>query len=537
MVLAAITILVLARNLSFWSDEFEWLTFQNDFGLRGLITPHGSHLMATNRVIYEELPRLFGTSYLPFRLLAGVLLFACSALLFVLVRRRMGPVVALFPAIVLLFFGSAQDIVLSPLGIPFTLSIALGLAALAAAERGDRRGDLLTFVLISLAILSHTFGTIVAIGIGVHLLLEPERRRQIWVVAVPVALWVAWWLWARQFDQSVIATEDLLAVPLRMVDAAGAAIEGAVGIPPEFGNRSEALETGFGLLFDLVAIGAAAALAVRLRRGGGSWLWAYTAIALIFWAGIALADPEERDPATPRYLFFGGIMVVLILAEAFRGRTVPRRAVPWLLALFAASLVGNFVQLVYAVPGIEDEIAEVRSQIAVLELDRDAIEPDVRIKGLGPPAAQSLGASAGELAQFSDDVGPLGFSLDELRDQSEELRLGADFALIRALGVAAVAVPEQGGPKPGECTTFSPGEDGSTVFPLGFGANLIEMPEDSGDPGAVLLMGRFADVASVPVGLLAESEEVAVLLPADGAEADPWFGSASGVVRVCAVVS
>lgn len=90
MVASAVLILILGRNLSFWSDEFEWLTFQDDFGLRGLMTPHGSHLMATNRVIYEGLPQLFGTSYMPFRLLAIAFLFACSALLFVLVRRRMG---------------------------------------------------------------------------------------------------------------------------------------------------------------------------------------------------------------------------------------------------------------------------------------------------------------------------------------------------------------------------------------------------------------------------------------------------------------
>ena len=50
MALSALTILLLGRHLTFWSDELDWLTFGNDFDPRNLLTPHGSHLIATNRV-------------------------------------------------------------------------------------------------------------------------------------------------------------------------------------------------------------------------------------------------------------------------------------------------------------------------------------------------------------------------------------------------------------------------------------------------------------------------------------------------------
>ena len=45
MALSALTILLLGRHLTFWSDELDWLTFGNDFDPRDLLTPHGSHLM------------------------------------------------------------------------------------------------------------------------------------------------------------------------------------------------------------------------------------------------------------------------------------------------------------------------------------------------------------------------------------------------------------------------------------------------------------------------------------------------------------
>ena len=233
MALSALTILLLGRHLTFWSDELDWLTFGNDFDPRNLLTPHGSHLMATNRVIYEGLPRIFGTDYLPFRIVGVACLQACAVLVFVLVKRRMGALVALAPAVVLLFFGSAQEMTLSPLGIPFTLSIAFGLAAFLAVERGDLRGDVAAIVLLTLAGLSHTFGTIIAVGVAVYLLVEPGSRRRIWVAAVPIALWIAWWLWARQFHQSIAAGSGVLGAPLFILKAAGAAIEGMLRDPPE----------------------------------------------------------------------------------------------------------------------------------------------------------------------------------------------------------------------------------------------------------------------------------------------------------------
>jgi hypothetical protein len=154
MALSAATLLVGGRHLTFWSDELTWLVFTDDFTPAHLLTPHNSHLIATTRLIYEALPRIFGTDYLPFRIIGIVCLQANAVLLFHLVRRRLGAAIALVPAVVLLFFGSAQEVAVSPLGIPFLLSIALGLGAFAAVERRTLAGDAGAMLLLVLAILS-----------------------------------------------------------------------------------------------------------------------------------------------------------------------------------------------------------------------------------------------------------------------------------------------------------------------------------------------------------------------------------------------
>jgi hypothetical protein len=531
MALSALTILLLGRNLTFWSDELDWLTFGGDFGAGSLLTPHGSHLIATTRVVYEGLPRIFGVSYLPFRILGIVCLQACAVLVFILVRRRMGGVVAVFPAIILLFFGSAQDMFLSPLGIPFTLSIAFGLGALALVEQNQFRTDVLACLLLILSGMSHSFGTIIAGGVLVYLLVERSRRREVWIAIVPLALWIAWWVWAQQFDQGIASSGNLLGAPIFIVQAAGAAIEGILGIPVGADPIPEWMATSIRVVFDIVAIALMALLGVRLRRGGSTpWTWAYLATVFAFWFGIALSEGEGREATTPRYLYFGAIMIILIAAELKRGERIPSRFARPLVAAFAFALACNVGLMFHAVSGFNEEAANVRATIAVIGLNADDIDPATKLGELDLPGAAQVPSSVGALDEFAGEVGSTGFSLEELWGQPEDVRLGADLVLVRALQVAATPIP--GSALSRRCETFNPGSDGYSNFPLGGGVSLIRLAGDTGEPGATLSIGRYASLASVPVGELTEGSAVAVLLPDDEVP-DVWLGRAAGRIEVC----
>ncbi len=528
MVVSAALILVLGRDLTFWSDELDWLTFAGDFTPAHLLTPHNSHLIATTRVIYEGLPRIFGTDYLPFRILGIVSLQACAVLVFVLVRRRLGAAVAVLPAIVLLFFGSAQDMFISPLGIPFTLSIGLGLGALVAVERRSLGGDVLAMALLILSMLSHTFGTIVAIGLLVFYAVDRGRRRELWVPLVPLFLWFAWWLWARHFDQGITSASNLLGTPLFLVEAAGAALEGMVGLPPD-SDVGSLLK----IIFDLAAIVGAVLIAIRLATGRGTaWTWAYLATLLAFWAGIGLAEGDGREPDTPRYLFFGAIMIVLIAAELFRDRVPSTRVYRWLLALALVCLIGNLSLLLRTAPDYARDADEVAAQLGALDASGSPFVADLRVSDLGPPASSQIAATEAAIRDFEDAVGPLGFTASEIREQSEEVRRSADFVLVRGLGIASVDIPAKGGPRTAGCVTTQPGADGYTSFELEPGLNVVELVRDTGAAGAELDLGRYAEVPDVAIGELREGREAAVLLP-DDESGDPWLARTTGAVRVC----
>ena len=256
-------------------------------------------------------------------------MLASGALFHALARERVGAWEALAPTALLLFFGSAPVIALSPLAIPFTLSIAFGLAALLAVERSRPAA---ACALLAVSILSHTFGVIFAGGVLVHLLAS-RRFRDSWIAAIPIGLWVGWWAWAQQFDQGITEASNLGGAPAFVVEAAAAALAALVGAPPDLGG--EGLGT---ILFVGAVVLGAGLLARAIRRGRGTpWLWAYMAMAGAFWLGIAMSEAADRQPETPRYLFFGALMLLLIAVEALRGVELGR---PARLALAVVLAVG-----------------------------------------------------------------------------------------------------------------------------------------------------------------------------------------------------
>lgn len=527
MAVSAAAILILGRGLWFWADELDWLIASNDFSPRSLLMPHASHLIAIPRVIYELFPRVFGAEYLPFRILGIVVVLSCAAMLFTLLRRRVGPWPALAGAIVLLFLGTAEEIVLSPLGLPFTISIAFGLAAMLAVERRDLRGDVGATVLLCLSILGHTFGVIVAVGVGVYYATDRGRRRELWVAAVPILLWVAWWIWARQFDQGITDAGNIPGIPLFVIDAAGAAIEAVTGLKP-------ILEGHLTALFGLAGL---AALGWRILRGGITpWLWAYLAMAIAFWAGLGLAESAEREPTTPRYLFFGAVVVMLIAAEAARDVRLGRRGLTVLAVVFAVALAGNGIRLVKVADFETGQADEIRAQIGVQDLEGDRIAPDFYSGRLGPPADPLQPAPAGSLRAFASEVGPLGDTVDELRSQSEAVRSGADFVLVRGLGVEAGEVPAGKRLQTSGCVLRRPAGDGYTTFELEPGSSVLELVRDPGEPGAELDLGRFGDVPDTSIGELHQGRQSVVLLPDDGID-QPWLARTTGTVRVCGIAS
>ena len=89
-----------------------------------------------------------------------------------------GELPALAPALVLLFFGSSWQMIITGLGFNVVFSVAMGLGALLALERGDRIGDLLACGLLLVSVATLSIGLAFLVGVATSVLLGSDRRRR-----------------------------------------------------------------------------------------------------------------------------------------------------------------------------------------------------------------------------------------------------------------------------------------------------------------------------------------------------------------------
>ncbi len=147
------------RHLTFFYDEWTFVLTRRGSSLGTYLDPHNGHFVLVPVVIYKLLFALVGLRhYAPYRIIVVLLHLACCGLLYVLVRPRVGPWLALVPAALLLFMGSAWQILLWPFQMGYLASVAGGLAALVALERSSRRRDIVAVVSLTIAVASSGVG-------------------------------------------------------------------------------------------------------------------------------------------------------------------------------------------------------------------------------------------------------------------------------------------------------------------------------------------------------------------------------------------
>jgi hypothetical protein len=324
---AVALLLHLNRGTTFYLDEMAWFgSVSRGFDLESILTPHNSHLIGTSRALFAIVAELAGPDYVIIRIAAVLSLLACSVLLWAWARRRVGDGWALLPAVLILFFGSAWQHVVGPIGFTITASIALGLAALLAIERDDRRGDRLACLLLALSAFTYTIGLTYLVGVAISVLLRRDRLRRAWIFLVPLALFAAWWIWAQQFDQDRATFANAGEVAGFFADSL-AVVAGAVsGVAIPFSRLGDPDPIGVappGPLGAVVAVLLVLAVAWRLARGRCSpTIFASLGILCSYWLAAALSGPlvlgEGADAI--RYVLPGSVGLLLVLTDAAAGQ-------------------------------------------------------------------------------------------------------------------------------------------------------------------------------------------------------------------------
>jgi hypothetical protein len=526
----------LATALLFWAgrdtayspDELAWFMHSPDLGLDGALQPHAGHLILSTRIVYKLVFEAVGVDYFWFRLLTAATVVLSAALFFAYVSRRIGRVAALAPTAVLLVFGS--DATHMVLGNGFTVvgAVACGVGALLALDREDRTGDVLACGLLCLGVATYTVALAFVAGIAVSVLLRGDRWRRIWIVAIPVALYAAWWLWALHLDASSegqLAPSDIVLFPSWAFQSLAAVLSAVTGLDYEFtANAGNAA----GVVFALALL---AALGWRLSRGSvPTMLWALIGAALALWLMGSLARTSLRQPDSSRYLYPGAVTVLLVCAWAAVGTRLSRRALVAIFAIAAIGVATNIALLRDGTDLFRAVAVQTRAELGAIALADGSADPGYVPTGGSPTVALGFTSVAEDDLQptaayltASERYGSLGDTPAEIRGGDEATRARADEVLAGATGLALAPTAEQ---QPGEgCIDLVPGADLS----LEPGETALLFGQDQ---AASISVRRFASATSTSIGTLAPDSGAVLAPPADSIT-DPWHVSADAPALAC----
>jgi hypothetical protein len=508
-------LLYLGRSTSFYFDEWDWIQGRRGWDLDALLLPHNEHLSLAPVLVFKALFSTVGIdSYVPYRVAGLAIHCGVAVLLFSYARRRVGDVLALAAAATVLFLGTAWPDVLWPFQVGFLGSLAAGIGALLALDREDRRGDVTGAVLLAVALSSSSLGIPLLFAVALEVLGRPDRRARWWVVAAPAVLYGAWYV--GYGGSGSVTSDSFFGSPAYVAEAAAGAAGALFSLGRDWGRT--------------LAVGLLVALLLTLhRRGYASWrLIALIAAPLAFWFLTAVARGQLGEPASPRYLYPGAVLLLLIAVEAGAGMRLTRGALAVGAVILGGALLGNVGAMREGAGFLRDQSTEVDGARAALSLVATRVRPD--FQPAPEPAPQ---IRTGPYLAAVDDLGSPAPSPRALSRMYERARASADEMLQRALnpqlaedgGAPSGAVPRFDSvvsatrTARGACQAFATQTDATAdvIVPPG---GLLLRPQSG---GLTVSLRRFSDaygdkpLATVPAG----SGQLLLDLPEDASPV-PW---------------
>ena len=439
-----VLLLYLSRHFGFFQDEWEFLVDRRGWTANAFLRPHVQSLLLIPAVVYKLLFVTVGiqTTW-PYRIPVFALHLACVAGLYVLARRRAGAWLALIPAGLLLVLGAGWEDELWAFQMSFLASIAAGIWALICLDRGDRRGDIWASVLVAVSLASSSIGLPFTVGIGVEVLLG--FRRRLWIVGIPLLLYLLWYL---HYGQSDVVWANAVHVPSYDVQIGAYGFAGLLGLSSSvYGIGGATLAVGILLL--------AVSAVWLVRRLVREWPFPApaatgVAAALALWTATALARAQRGQPYSSQYVYPSAVFILLSAIGFMRWRRISIRVA---LAIVAAGAV-------IAVAGVRS--------LRQYAHDRDSV--DARV-GVAFGAAQ-LAGRAGDPASYPDhghlpyvtlgaytklvhDLGSPALTVAQIQQQPAGYTLLADRVLINVERIGPVAAGPRR-PAGGPCSRPAP---------------------------------------------------------------------------------
>lgn len=479
----------LGRGIGFYFDEWSFALERQGHSLDVFLKPHNEHISVVPVIVYKVFFQVVGLAHhWPYLVVLALMQAGLGVGLFLLVRPRLGGWAALGVAILVMFMGLGWQNIVWAFQIGFVGSVLGGVWAFVALDRRDARGDVLACLALLFATLSSSLGVPLALGVAVELLVG-GRRRALWVAAIPIAVYVAWYL---GYGVGDITREGVF-------HAAGWALSAVAA-------SAGAL---FGLGSDWGQVIALAFLALLVwRTAVAPWtprLAGILTAGFAFWALTGAARSVFQPPVPPdtsRYLTLGGVVLALATAELLAGVVVA----PPRMAFVGAAIVALAVLL--GLPTLRDGARSLRTISGTTDAELGAVGLAARSAppGYVPDSQLAPQLTAGKYLTFTRSIGSTNAdSPAELaRDLSSE-RSAADRVLQELTARLA--------PAPGRPAGCSSPRRPVVSAPVPPGGLVIRA---AGKQGVEVKLRRFGDAFSQPaLGTVAPGEPKLLKLPAD----------------------
>lgn len=513
---AAAVLLSFAAGLAPFQDSWEFLMNRRDPSVATLLDPHNEHIVLIPVLVQQLLLRLFGMdSTTPEFVVLVALLLGTAVLLFVYVRRRLGPWPALIAAVLMLFLGPAWQDLLWPFQIGFVGSALCGVAMLLALEAEEERWDLAAGVLLALSIAFSSLGLAFAAAAVVDVVQHRRDRglRRAYLAAVPLLLYGLWYLgWGRDAE-SHLSVHNVLVSPRYLVEGLRASVDALLALATIADEAVGRSDWGWAALIVLVAL---LGLALVRRRGVPPRAWPAAAAMAAFWLLAAFSTIPGREAYSSRYLYVGALFVLLVVADLLEGLRFPRWTLPLAGAATLAVVVFNLQPLREGRDFFKSQTVLTRADLGAIEIAARTVEPSFRLPPeiAGTPYLNEI--EAADYLRAVREYGSPAYSPAQLARAPEPGRVQADVVLAHAL---PLAIEEGAAARPPGGACLRLGEPGAPPSaPLAPGVSSVHFA--AGAPGTIGLR-RFAATYSLVTEGVAAGSTTKVYVPRDRAR-QPW---------------
>ena len=503
---------ILGTRLTFFNDDWYFLLQRPGLEGSSVLSPHNGQLVVGVDLSYKALVALWGFDQLPFRLLLSAAVSAVGVVVYLLVAERIGPLLGIVAATLIVFLGPAWEALLFYASIGPVAALAAGLAALLLLQRDTPRRNAAACALLAFSVALSGVG-IAFVAAAVVAVAIRRRPTQLWIPAAPVAIWAAWSLAWGDDSTAEVSLSNVEHLPRYILDSASFGLASLTGL-----NQGPSAELQAHLLLAVSTF----AIVLWLVRGGrpSPQLAVFAAAALAFWTLTGLGFVTGREAFASRYQIVSAALLVVIAAELLRPFRPNRWQSALVIVVAALALVSNLERLDEGYRYLSARSSAAKADIGALEIARGRTGGDLR---LTTPVAYDdylAGITTDRYYEETYDHGPMShYSPQQIAEAHPVLRRAADSVLAAAYALELAPAEPPGAAD--RCRRLPTGPEAE--LPPG-GASVRNL----GTRPVELGVRRFGPLgAYLYLGRLAPESAGTVTLPRDDA-GRPWLLAAEG---------